>query len=101
MSIPRIYVEDVAQYLDQEVELRGWLYNLRSSGKILFLQVRDGSATIQCVILKNRVPAEVFIAAASLTQESSLIVRGHVQADQRSTLGYELQVTSLEVLHVA
>ena len=73
-----VYVKDIAQYEGQEVELRGWLYNKRSSGKLHFLQVRDGTGTIQGVIFKGDVSAETFALGQELTQESSIIVsKGH------------------------
>ena len=90
-----VYVKDIAQYEGQEVELRGWLYNKRSSGKLHFLQVRDGTGTIQCVIFKGDVSAEIFTLGQELTQESSVIVRGTVRADTRSPIGFELGVSSV------
>jgi len=92
-------VERIGEHEGQAVELRGWLANRRSSGKIHFLQVRDGTGTIQCVMGKNDVAAEVFDAAAHLAQETSLVVRGTVRADPRSPIGYELGVSDLVVLH--
>ena len=96
MPMPEwVYVKDIAQYEGQEVELRGWLYNKRSSGKLHFLQVRDGTGTIQCVIFKGDVSAEIFTLGQELTQESSVIVRGTVRADARSPIGFELGVSSV------
>lgn len=96
-----VYVRDIARYEGQEVELRGWLYNKRSSGKLHFLQVRDGTGTIQCVVFKGEVPDATFARGHDLTQESSLVVRGRVRADARSPLGYEVGVTDLDVVHHA
>ena len=93
-----VYVRDIARYEGQDVELRGWLYNKRSSGKLHFLQVRDGTGTIQCVVFKSEVSDAVFARGHDLTQESSIIVRGRVRADARSPLGYEVGVTDLEVV---
>ena len=93
-----VYVRDIARYEGQSVELRGWLYNKRSSGKLHFLQIRDGTGTIQCVVFKGEVSDAVFARGHDLTQESSIIVRGRVRADARSPLGYEVGVTDLEVL---
>ena len=93
-----VYVRDIARYEGQDVELRGWLYNKRSSGKLHFLQVRDGTGTIQCVVFKGEVSDAVFARGHDLTQESSIIVRGRVRADARSPLGYEVGVTDLEVV---
>ncbi len=92
------YIEDVARHEGEEVTLRGWLYNKRSSGKLHFLQVRDGTGTIQCVVFKKEVDPEVFERASHLTQESSIEVRGTVRADERSPLGFELGVTAIELV---
>ena len=75
--------------------MRGWLYNLRESGKLLFPIFRDGSGIIQGVVPKNAVPAEVFDALKGLTQESSVIVDGKVRADKRAPGGYELDVSNV------
>ena len=95
----RAIAADLDAYEGQTVTLKGWLYNRRSSGKLAFLQVRDGSATLQCVLGKKDVEEEVFAAAKKLPQESSLIVTGTVKRDERSALGFELGVTGLEVVH--
>ncbi|MFO0726969.1 MAG: asparagine--tRNA ligase [Myxococcota bacterium] len=98
-------IRDIAAALDtfegKEVVIRGWLYQKRSSGKIHFLQVRDGSETIQCVMGKNDVPEEVFLAADHLPQESAIIVKGTVRRDKRSPLGFEIGATGLTVVHKA
>ncbi len=96
-----IKIQDVARYEGQEVTLKGWLYNKRSSGKLRFLLVRDGSATIQCVVFKGAVSEEVFENATALTQESSLTVTGTVAKDDRSKIGYEIQVSDLTVVQIA
>src|SRR5438876_6037577 len=92
------YVSDIAQHAEQEVELHGWLYGKRSSGKLHFLQMRDGTGTIQCVVSKKDVPEAAFEAAGRANQEASLVVRGVVKADPRSPLGYELHVKDLTIL---
>ncbi|NOX38328.1 MAG: asparagine--tRNA ligase [Calditrichaeota bacterium] len=97
----RVYIEDVHKYVGQEVIIAGWLYNKRSSGKIHFLLVRDGTNIIQCVVVKNECPEEVFNAYDDLTQESSIIVKGIVKEDKRSPLGYELLLTDLRIVHQA
>lgn len=94
-------ISEVHKYVDQEVKLGAWLANKRSSGKIAFLQLRDGTGFIQGVVAKSDVGEEVFQLAKSITQESSLYVTGKVQKDERSPLGYELLVTGLEVIHQA
>ncbi len=96
-----VYVKDIAQYEGQEVELRGWLYNKRSSGKLHFLQVRDGTGTIQCVVFKGDVSAETFTLGQDLTQESSVVVQGTVRADTRSQIGFELGVSALHLTQQA
>ena len=96
-----VYVGDIARYEGQEVTLRGWLYNKRSSGKLHFLQVRDGTGVIQCVVFKGDVSPETFQAADHIAQESSLIVTGAVRADARSPIGFELSVKDLQVLQEA
>ena len=79
----------------------GWVYNRRSSGKIQFILVRDGTGIVQGVMLKNEVSPEVFALARELTQESSIIVKGLVRADERAPGGYELTLTDLELVHRA
>src|SRR5579872_525669 len=86
-------IREVGAHEGQRVEIRGWLYNLRESGKLLFPIFRDGSGVIQGVVPKAAVPAATFEAIKSLTQESSVIVQGKVRADTRAPGGYELDVT--------
>src|SRR6202021_312916 len=83
MSSPVTTISEVGMHDGQSVTIRGWLYNLRESGKLLFPQLRDGSGVIQGVVPKNAVTAEVFEAVKTLTQESSVIVEGKVRADKR------------------
>ena len=92
-------IAEVNKYVDQEVTIGVWVANKRSSGKIAFLQLRDGTGFIQGVITKAEVPEEVFQTAKSITQESSLYVTGVVQKDERSPFGYELHVNGIEVIH--
>ena len=87
-----IRIADVADHDGDVVRIQGWLYNKRSSGKLHFLQIRDGSATIQCVVFKGEVEPDVFDAVGNLTQESSVCINGTVRADDRSPLGYEIGV---------
>jgi len=99
-----VRIENIARYVGQEVTLQGWLYNRTDKGKLQFLQVRDGTGFIQCVVFKKDVPEEVFAASARLTQESSLIVTGVVRQDPRAPgvpPGYELSVTDLKVVQIA
>ena len=85
-------------YVGQTVLIGAWVANKRSSGKIAFLQLRDGSTYFQGIVVKSDVPEEVFEIAKSLTQETAVYVTGVVQEDTRSRLGYELLVTGLEVI---
>lgn len=91
-------ISEVYKYVDQEVKIGAWIANKRSSGKIAFLQLRDGTGFIQGVVVKTDVPEEVFQEAKSVTQESSVYITGKVQKDERSPLGYELLVTNIEVI---
>jgi asparaginyl-tRNA synthetase len=95
-----VYVEDLKHHVGETVTLKGWLYNRRGSGKIHFLQVRDGTGIVQAVMGKNDVPEAVFARADKLPQETSIIVTGTVREDKRSPLGVELGATDLEVVHV-
>jgi asparaginyl-tRNA synthetase len=70
------YIRDVASHAGEEIVIRGWLYNIRSSGKLMFPQIRDGSGIIQGVVFKKNVPEQVWNDFAKLTQESSIVVRG-------------------------
>ncbi|WP_350342431.1 asparagine--tRNA ligase [Proteinivorax tanatarense] len=94
-------IEEIAKYNGKEVKLQGWLYNLRSSGKIHFLQVRDGSGFIQGVMVKNDVGEELFNKVKEMSQESSVTVEGIVKEDHRAPSGYELSITNVELVHKA
>ena len=96
-----IQVADIGRYEGREVVLRGWLYNKRSSGKLHFLQLRDGSGVVQCVVFKGDVEAELFELCDHLPQESSLVVHGQVRQEARSPIGYEVGVHHLEVVQEA
>jgi len=95
---PVTTISEIGKHDGQTVTIRGWLYNLRESGKLLFPIFRDGSGVIQGVVPKNAVPDQVFAAIKGLTQESSVIVEGKVRADKRAPGGYELDVSSVQVL---
>src|SRR5215831_16827137 len=95
------YIRDVSKHDGEEITIKGWLYNMRSSGKLMFPQIRDGSGIIQGVVFKKNVPEQVWTDFESLTQESSIIVTGKVRADERAPGGYELDVTGLQVVQVA
>src|SRR6201987_700946 len=98
MSSPVSTIAEIGKHDGQTVTIRGWLYNLRESGKLLFPQFRDGSGVIQGVVPKNAVGPEVFEAVKTLTQESSVIVEGKVRADKRAPGGYELDVSNVQVI---
>src|SRR5271170_3037827 len=98
MSSSVTTIAEIGKHEGQSVTIRGWLYNLRESGKLLFPQFRDGSGVIQGVVPKNAVTPEVFDAIKTLTQESSVIVEGKVRADKRAPGGYELDVVNVQVV---
>src|SRR5438132_2988468 len=91
------YINQLKDHIGESVTLKGWLYNKRSSGKLVFLQLRDGTGIVQCVVFKPNDEA-LFDLADSLGQESSIIVTGTVKEDTRSSIGVELDVTGLELL---
>ena len=93
-----ISIKDSSKHVDQEVKMHVWLTDKRSSGKIIFLQLRDGTAFFQGVVRKNDVTDEVFEVAKSLRQESSFYITGTVHEDARSHFGYEIQITDLKVV---
>ncbi|MCR4401171.1 MAG: asparagine--tRNA ligase [Firmicutes bacterium] len=96
-----VHIAHVGEHEGHEVEIRGWLYNKRSSGSVLFLIIRDGTGFIQSVVVRGQVPDGDFDIADKLTQESSIVVRGRVRADRRAPGGYELSVSGLEVVSLA
>jgi len=96
-----VYIEHLKKHTGKEVTLKGWLYNSRSSGKIQFLIIRDGTGICQCVVAKDAVSDEDFDAAKSLTQESSFTITGTIREEERAPGGYEMDVTALEVVSLA
>ena len=98
MDYSRIRIEDAGRHTGEPVEIAGWLYNLRKSGKIVFPLLRDGTGTMQCVAVKANLDEAVFEALKGLTQESSLIVRGKIRAEQRAPGGYEMDVEGAEIV---
>lgn len=97
----RVYIDKIADYVGQEVTIKGWLYNIRSSGKLMFPEFRDGSGMIQGVVVKAAVPEKVWEDFGKLTQESSVKVKGTVSKHPKKENVYELQVTDLETLQIA
>src|ERR1700733_747609 len=98
VTAPLATIATLNQHEGQAVTLRGWLYNLRESGKLLFPIFRDGTGTVQGIVPKAAVAPQVFERIRGLTQESSVIVTGRVRADKRAPGGYELDVDNVEVL---
>src|SRR5271168_1520614 len=98
MEYSRIRIEDAGRHVGEPVEIAGWLYNLRKSGKIVFPLLRDGTGTIQAVAVKANVDEAVFESLKGLTQESSLILRGKVRPEQRAPGGYEMDVEGAEIV---
>ena len=94
----RITIAEAGRHAGESVQIAGWLYNLRKSGKIVFPILRDGTGLMQAVAVKSALPEEVFNEIKNLTQESSIIVTGKVRAEQRAVGGYELDVEGIEVV---
>src|SRR5262250_3297320 len=92
------FINQLSEHDGQEVTLKGWLYNLRSSGKLLFPQLRDGTGVVQCVVLKSSVTPELWESLKTLGQESALMIKGKVRADSRAPGGYEIDVVEAQVL---
>lgn len=95
----RATISELADHVGQAVTLSGWLYNSRSAGKLLFLLVRDGTGICQCVLEKGAAGEEVFATAKRLGQESALEVDGAVRADERAEGGFEIDATTIRVVH--
>ncbi|MGD0869908.1 MAG: asparagine--tRNA ligase [Bryobacteraceae bacterium] len=96
--IPRITIAQAGQHIGETVEIAGWLYNIRRSGKIAFPILRDGYGLLQCVAVKSALPEELFETIKNLTQESSIIATGKIRAEQRAQGGFEMDLESLQVL---
>lgn len=95
-----MYLEDVSDHVGENVEIRGWMFNKRSSGKIHFLQLRDGTGFIQAIVEKSSVDEEVFKTANSLRIESSVVVGGMIREDKRSPYGYEMNIKDIKVIQI-
>src|SRR3989441_5409213 len=93
-----VYIENIGAHLGEEITLKGWLHNRRSSGKIHFLIVRDGTGFLQAVMSKAAVGDELFKTADHLSQETSIIVTGIARADKRAPSGYEIDVNRVDVV---
>jgi len=101
IHLPQTLISELAAHVGEEVTLKGWLYNMRSSGKLLFPQLRDGSGIAQCVVARNSVAPEVWEALKPLGQESALVVTGRVREDARAPGGVEIDVSGAYVLQNA
>jgi len=101
MEEKTVTIVDLRNHINQTVLLQGWLYNSRSSGKLLFLIVRDGSGLCQCIVEKGKLCDELFEQLKHLGQESSLIIKGIARKDERSVGGYELAVTDATIIQAA
>jgi len=99
-SAPVATISSLAAHEGEVVTLKGWLYNIRSSGKLLFPMFRDGTGVIQGIVPKAAVPEEVFERVKALTQESSVVVTGRVRADKRAPSGFEIDVENVEAVHL-
>lgn len=97
----KIWIRDIKDYEGKEVIIQGWLYNKRSSGKLHFLQLRDGTAEIQAVVFKGNVPGDVFELSDKITQESSVEVKGIVKKHERSKIGYEIDACDVKIISPA
>ncbi|NLT50989.1 MAG: asparagine--tRNA ligase [Ignavibacteria bacterium] len=94
----KIYISDLANYTGQEISLQGWLYNKRSSGKVQFLILRDGTGYLQCVVFKGNVSEEIFKLAETFNQETSFVVTGKIKSEPRAVGGYEMDVKDLKLI---
>ncbi len=101
LQLGQVYIENLSRHVEEEVTIKGWLYNRRSSGKIQFLMIRDGSGIVQGVVAKSEVSPEAFALASELTQESSIIIKGLVRRDKRAPGGYELTISDLQLVQMA
>jgi asparaginyl-tRNA synthetase len=99
--MPETTITHLSAHVGEEVTIKGWLYNTRSSGKLIFPQLRDGTGLVQCVVFKKNVSEETWEALKALGQESALIVHGTVRADERAPGGYEIDVARAEVVQRA
>src|SRR5512137_1760021 len=97
----RVYIEHLENHIGEVVTLRGWLYNKRSSGKVRFLLLRDGTGVVQGVMVKGGVSDEIFGQFDLLTQESSFAMTGKVRKEDRAPGGYEMEVSNVEIISVA
>ncbi|MEC4679354.1 MAG: OB-fold nucleic acid binding domain-containing protein, partial [Nitrospirota bacterium] len=96
-----VSIEKIAQYEGQDITIKGWLRLRRSSGKLSFLTVRDGTGDLQAIVSKATVGEEQFALCGQVTQESSVMVTGQLRKDTRAPGGFELDVANFQVIHLA
>lgn len=96
-----IYINQLSNHVDETITLKGWVYNYRSSGSLVFIELRDGTGITQCVVAKDEVSEASWEAASALKQESSVIITGIVKADERSVGGHEMHVSEVELIQIA
>ena len=96
----KILSNKISEYINKEVSMKGWVYNVRRSGKIGFLTFRDGFGLLQCIVSKNDVGEEKFDLFKSLTQESSITIVGKVVENGRAPGGFEVLITNIELIHL-
>jgi asparaginyl-tRNA synthetase len=99
--VDTVYIENISNYVGKEIKIRGWLYNKRSSGKIFFIIIRDGTGVIQCVAAQDELSDDDFQLYDQVTQESSIIVTGKVRKDERAPSGYELSLIHIEIVQIS
>lgn len=95
------YINQLSAHVDTRVILKGWVYNYRSSGSLVFIEMRDGTGLTQCIVAKDDVSEAAWESASSLKQESSVVITGTVKADERSVGGHEVHVSDVEVIQIA
>ena len=101
MNSEKVTISKLEKWVDKTVTLNGWVYNKRTSGKIWFLLLRDGTGLAQCVVVKAEVDSEVFELKNKITQESSVSITGLVRKDDRSVGGYEIGVESIKIHQIS
>ncbi len=101
MEKDTVFISDIEKFVNQDVILKGWIYNFRSSGKLMFLEFRDGTGFIQCVVSKNDVAEKVWLDCQRLTMESSVIIQGKVSQHPKYKDIFEVQLQDIEIIHLA
>jgi len=97
----QVYIKDLSKHVGEEIEIRGWLYNKRSSGKVAFLEVRDGTGIVQAIAVKSEIGDEIWEKCETVTQESSIIVRGELREHPKRPGVYEVGVKGLNIIQVS